>query len=384
MTESYGVDTTEELAGPLLRQIGTHLRRAREERGEALRDVAEVLRIRRPYLEHLEEGELAEIPGRTYALGFLRSYADHLGFDGAAIVDEVKRAKADLPSSPALHVREPLPESQRPPLFLVGASVVLAAALYLGWNMIGQRDVPDMLADLGIDAPPNQASAEARTDGDGPAAAETGENTFPEEPDSGAITGRGDGNDDQALLPLPPIPEPPRSEAPGLTALAVDAGEQPAAAAVENDGTVDQAPAAEQATAPLEPAAEQDEQGQVPANAPPSRETLLAAVAAVIGGETPQAFGENEASSRVVVVASQPSWVQIRSADRAFVWTRTMEPGDAFFVPDREDLALWTGNAGGLTLIVDGEPLAEVGDDGAVRRDIPLAADALRAQYATN
>ena len=74
--------------------------------------------------------------------------------------------------------------------------------------------------------------------------------------------------------------------------------------------------------------------------------------------------------------------MQIRSSDRDYVWSRTLEAGDAFFVPNREDLALWTGNAGGLRVIVDGQPLAELGARGEVRRDIPLAADRLTAQYA--
>jgi len=83
-------------------------------------------------------------------------------------------------------------------------------------------------------------------------------------------------------------------------------------------------------------------------------------------------------------VASAASWVQVKSGSSDYVWTRTLEPGDAYFVPDRENLALWTGNAGGLKVVLDGEPLASLGDPGQVRRDIPLAADALRAQYAGN
>jgi cytoskeleton protein RodZ len=76
--------------------------------------------------------------------------------------------------------------------------------------------------------------------------------------------------------------------------------------------------------------------------------------------------------------------VQVKSTSGDYVWTRTLEPGDAYFVPAVADLALWTGNAGGLKVLVDGEPLPSLGEQGQVRRDIPLAADALSAQYAAD
>ena len=156
MTErDSGVDTAEALTGPVLRQIGHHLRLAREERGETLQDIAQFLRIRRAYLQDLENGDLSAIPGRAYALGFLRSYGDYLGFNGDAIVNEVKRTDEPLPESPTLQVREPLPESHRPPLVLVGVSLLLAALVYVGWNYWQDfRTAPDEIA--ATDRPPRQ------------------------------------------------------------------------------------------------------------------------------------------------------------------------------------------------------------------------------------
>ena len=48
------------------------------------------------YLLGIEQGDLTALPGRPYALGFLRSYADYLGFDGDDLVDRIKAAVADL------------------------------------------------------------------------------------------------------------------------------------------------------------------------------------------------------------------------------------------------------------------------------------------------
>ena len=53
--------------------------------------------------------------------------------------------------------------------------------------------------------------------------------------------------------------------------------------------------------------------------------------------------------------ARESSWIQVRSAARDWVRTRTLQPGERFVLPDRADLALWTGNAGGVELLVDGQ-----------------------------
>ena len=64
-----------------LETVGQDLRTARQRRGEDLATVARVLKIRRDHLEALEEDRLAALPGRTYAVGFVRAYADYLGLD---------------------------------------------------------------------------------------------------------------------------------------------------------------------------------------------------------------------------------------------------------------------------------------------------------------
>jgi cytoskeletal protein RodZ len=62
--------------------------------GEDVRTVAAVLRIRPEHLEALEEGATDKLPGRTYALGFLRSYADYLGLDADEAVARFKEETA--------------------------------------------------------------------------------------------------------------------------------------------------------------------------------------------------------------------------------------------------------------------------------------------------
>jgi cytoskeletal protein RodZ len=61
--------------------VGPMLRAAREAKGLTLEQVASETRIARRHLEHIESGELEALPGRTYAIGFARTYARTVGLD---------------------------------------------------------------------------------------------------------------------------------------------------------------------------------------------------------------------------------------------------------------------------------------------------------------
>jgi transcriptional regulator with XRE-family HTH domain len=64
-------------------EIGSSLREARERRGLELNEIERATRIRSRYLRALEEEQFGQLPGRAYAKGFLRTYADYLGLDAS-------------------------------------------------------------------------------------------------------------------------------------------------------------------------------------------------------------------------------------------------------------------------------------------------------------
>ena len=73
-----------------LETVGQDLRKAREKRGEELEHISRLLKIRQDYLALLEEGTADALPGRAYAIGFVRSYATYLGLDGNEYVERLK------------------------------------------------------------------------------------------------------------------------------------------------------------------------------------------------------------------------------------------------------------------------------------------------------
>lgn len=69
--------------------IGETLREARQEAGIQLDAVERTIRIRSKYLAALENEDWGVLPGGdAYLRGFLHTYGDYLGLDGAALVDE--------------------------------------------------------------------------------------------------------------------------------------------------------------------------------------------------------------------------------------------------------------------------------------------------------
>ena len=70
--------------------IGESLRSTREAKGISLEQAEEDTKIRKRYLQALEDGDYDVIPGQVYAKGFLRNYANYLGLDQEEVMLEYK------------------------------------------------------------------------------------------------------------------------------------------------------------------------------------------------------------------------------------------------------------------------------------------------------
>ncbi len=71
-----------------MEELGARLRAAREEQGLSLAEAEQATRIRRAFLEAIEEGRLEDLPGDVYARGFTRNYAHYLGMDPDTLLEE--------------------------------------------------------------------------------------------------------------------------------------------------------------------------------------------------------------------------------------------------------------------------------------------------------
>ena len=116
------------------RRAGTMLREARGARGLELDAIASSTRIPLRHLEAIEAGDFSQLPSRTYAIGFTRTYARELGMDERAVLDQVRADLAeDEPNRPVRPDRfEPGDPARVPSRGLAWMSVVAIILLVAG------------------------------------------------------------------------------------------------------------------------------------------------------------------------------------------------------------------------------------------------------------
>ena len=391
--EDHVADARDERAPPG-QSVGSTLRAARLRLGQELSEVAAVLRIRSPFLQAIEDGQFEALPGVPYAIGFVRTYADHLGLDGGEMVRRFKSEAAGLERKTSLSFPSPAPEGRVPGTAALLISLVAATLVFGGWYLYqnaGERltmrvpEVPERLAN-----PPSvSGSGLGETPTDAPPAGAA----VPAAPPTPSYAGSPTSSGSPAATTPPPVsvagtPRPaPSAVEPALPPPPGDPTRRLAAVAPAAPNSTSTpasiSPAAPASAAP--PSA-----GSEPEDSPPPDPTSLStAPAGAAGGIPPvpqvaavpdgRVFGAQNGDSRVVIRARGESWVQVRDAANTPLLTRVLRPGDSYRVPNQAGLTMMTGNAGVLDVFVDGAAAPSLGAVGAVRRNIALDAERLRS-----
>lgn len=419
-------------------EVGRLLRETREESRQAVSDVSDRLRIRSAFLVAIEEGRYNDLPGPTYAVGFVRAYAGFLGLDSIEIVRRFREESAMVPNHSHLDFPGPASDGGMPSRNLLIAALVLVGLVYGGWRLVASADTS--LAVFVQEVPDRFMSL--ITGGSG-SAVDIGDEPVLREPE---MPGHAD-VDDSVVRMAPalsagesaPLPDPGVSDTAGaegemppvmaeggaddaVAPGSVAPGASPEEAGHHSDtGPVHgAAPSLAQPDEPVLPVVSPDSANistSVPSVAspaavvspalpdegvrsvapipplplsrprPPVRRDPLTAPVERNGSVTdPAGSGsaplrmsgsERVGGQRIVLRATQDSWVQVRSP-QGLVLSRLMRRGEVLEIPGRRDLELMTGNAGGLKIEVDGAVMPVLGKVGEVRRRIPLNPDALK------
>ena len=127
------VDPQDALPGVGASRVGAELALARQRLGWHLPDVAANLRIRLPFLEAIEEGRIADLPGVVYARGFVRAYATSLGLDANEVARRFRAETQDVNRKTELSFPAPVPQRGVPAMAVVLLGIVVAAGAYVGW-----------------------------------------------------------------------------------------------------------------------------------------------------------------------------------------------------------------------------------------------------------
>ncbi|WP_264805039.1 helix-turn-helix domain-containing protein [Acetobacter estunensis] len=306
--------------------VGQALRIRRESLGWALPDVAEWLRIRADYLDALEHNRADGMPAGSYAIGFLRTYAAALGFPAEEMVRRFKHEVRGAARKVDLVFPAPPPERTVPAGALVLLGLVVIVGAYAGWyTLVGHDPVPlervppvaSVIPGMGKSASPSPQIASVM-------------------PQSGPS----------------PLPQAPSANTSPPAPVAAGNGNMPAASVMAGTSDADTSLPVTTQAFPPQPVDEAAKPADAASSAPPSDAPVIRAVAA--------------------------SWVQVRDGEGHSIYDHIMQPGDTWSPPEEGGPFTFTvGNAGGIRLASGYMTTAPLGRNGAVRRNMPLSAEAI-------
>ena len=157
-------------------RIGQRLAAARQDLGMSLDDVAAATRIPKRHLATIEADGIEGLPALPYALGFVRSFARHVGLDAELAATEYR---ARLNAEPARRMvapepYEPADPARVPPKWLAIVALVVALLIAGGYALWRNSESDGaQLAATASDLPPGSAAGNAAA-ATPPAAATTG------------------------------------------------------------------------------------------------------------------------------------------------------------------------------------------------------------------
>jgi cytoskeleton protein RodZ len=290
--------------------------------------VANALRIKPAFIHAIERGDLQDLPGTAYAVGFVRTYSIALGLDANEAIRRFKAEREEVTQKTELVFPAPAPQRGVPAgaLVLVGAVIVIAG--YIGWYHYSGRS--DRMASS-VDPLPAH------------------------------------------LEPLAPPPAPriamikPTPAPPALKPVVVPHVGPP----LPNDADV--SPSAAAAAVPM-PAPPPSPSAALHSTPP----TALGALAEAT--PPPAAPGDAAALSasegQLVILANADAWIEIKNGTGRVIYQHVLHSGESYTVPDQPQLTLTTGNAMATTIALGGTPLGPL--KGHVVRNLPLDAASLK------
>jgi cytoskeleton protein RodZ len=309
--------------------IGETLRRERMRRNLDLETISHELKISSKMLEAIEDERFERLPGGVFAKAFVRQYAHILGLDEEEMANEVQRQLQPAPEVSVVGepvrpgsapIQVPRVEawdavrdshfkwsSSLPALALVVAVMMGCAGVYSWWQR-ARHSVSARYA-----APPVAAPAPPAAQSAAEASVQA---TVPEQPQT----------------PTPANPGTPAAASP------IDA------AGNQSPGT----PAAADRTEAAQAMAK-------PAEAKPAAAPLA-----------PQAPSNPNAPVRVELVAAEPVWVLAKS-DGKYLFSGTIEANQTRMLEANSEVTLRLGNAGGVSITLNGKPIGSIGPKGQVR-----------------
>ena len=290
--------------------LGINLRSARKKKGWDIPSVSKELCISKRYLRALEEDDKDALPKTTFAVGFLRSYANHLGLDANGLVKTAKGFYGQAVAINEVSVPETTKDSRmprRPLMFTIVGSLI---GLYGTWFIFSGGG--GLRAELTPPVPDHLSKLIANEYVDPSGLSNLIENALSENSEIPEVVFK-----EEAKLTPSDLPETLNINSIG------DNEEHPNQSISElflKDG-----------------------------------------------------LNKNMTLSFLEVKADKDTWVMIKTAENKILMEGILKVGKIFSSPKGDALFLTTGDAGAIKITVDGKTSNPIGENGVVLKDVNLS-----------
>jgi len=308
--------------------VGETLRRERLKRNLDIEEISRELKISARFLQAIESDQFDKLPGGVFAKSFVRQYARLLGLDEDQISGQVQQNLAPIPEF------SQLAEKEKPAGF-----APISVPKVDEWQTVGDRRFhwSGWLSALGLVAVMLVCSAVY---------------TWMQHPRVALFSHATPVQNTATQTAPAPV------QAPTVVA-AQPPLEQPPAQPPSQPVTTAAAPPPPTASAPETKPTEMRTNEPNSTDAKPVAPTPLAPLADKV---LPAGTG----TVRVTITADEPVWVLAR-ADSKYVFSATMDPNTTRTVEGNKDVIIRLGNAGGVTISLNGKPIGPAGPKGQVR-----------------
>jgi cytoskeleton protein RodZ len=350
--------------------IGETLRRERLRRNLELDQISRELKISARMLEAIEDERFDRLPGGVFAKSFVRQYAHMLGLDEEELAAEVQRL-IDPPPEPV--VIPPKPKASKLPVI---SSIHVPKMEE--WESVGDHRfqwgswlpalalvVVVMLVCSGVYSWWQHSRRPVAAHEETAAAVETHPASVPPSSEPAAAP---PAVQPQAAAPNASSaaqPQPAVRNAPSATQQQPPAPNAPSAAPAQNSAD---RPAPEGVAQPANAAAHTEPPAAAPGGTLPAKAapTNLSPNLSEGSNSSPAAPTNPNAALHVELIAAEPVWV-LAKADGKFSFSGTLEANQHRVIDANQNLTLRLGNAGGISILVNGKPIGPVGPKGQVR-----------------
>ena len=344
--------------------IGQVLRDTRLSQSKNIQEISQILRIRQIYLDAIENNDFAQLPGKIYIIGFIKTYAEYLQLDSEEIIRKYKSGDLVKTINTDLVFPTIVPEDGMPNQLTLLFGFMIAIAGYGGWyyfnNNVSSIGNPVSLNKSEIPKP-SQIEKLKTNNPLNTTKTLTQKNT---------------------LLTSDPLKrekeiknaDPRSSIKVGLGGVTGKILSEKQDISGKYNQVIEPQPLLQNSNKPL----------SLKTNIKDKISTLdtKTKVVNVTKPLKPKLLEKNNVlspknkvieSSRITIRALSDSYLQVRNKSlNQILITRLLKKGSTYDVPNQEGLSLITGNAGALEIFVDGQKVPPIGAIGSVRRNVLL------------